>query len=450
MENENMKSKNYYKNMLKFIICSALGIIAFFVPIAGELPFARLYKIPANLLGGKMIYVILLVCGFRFFGFFYGKYIAKKDSFMYKFFEESGWLELVLYFLAFSFTIMVILQKGIAVFYSDKTAGMMIKEVLPHTMGILPVGGLLLPLLASFGLLEFIGTLLEPIMRPVLKLPGKSALDAITSIVGAAVMGIYFTSSLYKSKVYTNKEATCISTSFSLNSVGFCAFLIGYVGLIAQFGKLFLLYTVISFILAAVMIRIPPISKHPDVYVDGSLQTDEMRKENIKFNKDQFSKAVNAAVSKADNADSIFVELGKGLLNGFGILFTIVPMMVAIAGIGLAVYEFTPVVDYVSIPFVWLAKLLAVPEAALAGKAVFTGGIDLFLPSAIIGPAAVPVATKFFVVIVSLLEVLYITETMIPIISFGLPVKFSELIIIWIERTVISMIVVAAFMHILF
>ena len=41
----------------------------------------------------------------------------------------------------------------------------MIKDVLPHTMGILPVGGLLLPLLASFGLLEFVGTMLEPIMK---------------------------------------------------------------------------------------------------------------------------------------------------------------------------------------------------------------------------------------------------------------------------------------------
>ena len=134
-----------------------------------------------------------------------------------------------------------------------------------------------------------------------------------------------------------------------------------------------------------------------------------MRKENIKYNRDQIGKAVNMAVIKAGKAQNIFIELGRGLLNGFEILFTIVPMMIAIAGVGLAVYEFTPVVDYISIPFVWLAKFLAVPEAQLAGKAVFTGGIDLFLPSAIIGATAAPMATKFFVVMVSLLEVLYIT-----------------------------------------
>ena len=156
------------------------------------------------------------------------------------------------------------------------------------------------------------------------------------------------------------------------------------------------------------------------------------------------------AVIKAGKAQNIFIELGRGLLNGFEILFTIVPMMIAIAGVGLAVYEFTPVVDYISIPFVWLAKFLAVPEAQLAGKAVFTGGIDLFLPSAIIGATAAPMATKFFVVMVSLLEVLYITETMIPIISFGIPVKFWELLIIWVERTIFSMLVVGIFMHILF
>lgn len=450
MGKENTFSKDYMSNLFKFLVCSLIGIIAFFIPVAGELPFARLYKIPAKILGSNMIYIILFICTFRFFGFFYGKYIAKKGSFMYKFFEKSGWLELILYFLAFTFTIMVILQKGIAIFYSDKTAGMMIKDVLPHTMGILPVGGLLLPLLASFGLLEFVGTMLEPIMRPVMKLPGKSALDAVTSIVGAAVMGIFFTSSLYKKDVYTDKEAVCIATSFSLNSVGYCAFLIGYVGLVSQFGKLFLLYSVISFVLAAIMIRIPPISKHTHVYFNGIEQTEDMRKENIKYNRDQIGKAVNMAVIKAGKAQNIFIELGRGLLNGFEILFTIVPMMIAIAGVGLAVYEFTPVVDYISIPFVWLAKFLAVPEAQLVGKAVFTGGIDLFLPSAIIGATAAPMATKFFVVMVSLLEVLYITETMIPIISFGIPVKFWELLIIWVERTIFSMLVVGIFMHILF
>lgn len=356
----------------------------------------------------------------------------------------------MLYTLAFAFTVMVILQKGIPIFYSDKTAGMMIKDVLPHTMCILPIGGLFLPFLASFGILQVVGALLEPIMRPILKLPGKSALDAVYSIVGAAVMGIFFTSTLYHDNEYTDKEASCISTSFSLNSVGYCAFLIGYVGLMSNFSSLFLQYSLIAFIMSAIIIRIPPLSRHADIYENGIQQTDEMRKENSRYNMEQIKKGFNDALLKADESEGLLVEVKSGLLSGIEILFSIVPMMIAIAGLGLAVYEFTPIISILSKPLVAFTSLLGVADPAIAAEAIFTGIIDLFLPSVVIGAAETVEATRYFVVMVSLLQILYITETMLPVISFGLPVKFWELIVIWLERTLIAMPIIAIFMHILF
>lgn len=49
---------------------------------------------------------------------------------------------------------------------------------------LIPVGAIALSLLVGYGLLEFIGVLMQPIMRKVFNTPGESAIDAVASFVG--------------------------------------------------------------------------------------------------------------------------------------------------------------------------------------------------------------------------------------------------------------------------
>ncbi len=442
---------SFNRNFLLFLFGAIVGIVIFFVPINGVLPFETLYKtLLLKPLGNNVIYIILAIVSFRFFGYIYAKTLAKKDTWIYKLFQNDSKLKILVYLIAFTFTLMVIFQKGIPIFYSDKTAGMMIKEVLPFTISILPIGGAVLPFLTAYGILELVGAILEPVMRPVLKLPGKAAIDTLASIVGAAVVGIFLTTTLYHDNQYTDREALSIASGFSLNSVGYCAFLVGYVGLISRFSNMFILYLIICYIIAAIIVRIPPISKHKDIYKNGIVQTKEMRSENIKLNKEQIKKGFNNAIMKADTSEGLLKDMGKGFLDGVLVLTTIVPTMIAIAGIGLAIYEFTPVIDIISKPLVPIISLLRVPEPVLAAKAVFTGGIELFVPSILVTAGTTIEATRYFVVMVTMVQVLYITETILPIIGFGLPVKLWELIVIWVERTLIAMPLVAITMHLLF
>ncbi|MDO7203410.1 hypothetical protein Q5M85_03400 [Paraclostridium bifermentans] len=43
-------------------------------------------------------------------------------------------------------------------------------------------------------------------MRPLFKVPGKSAVDATASFVGSTSMSIIITSRLFKNKTYTKKK----------------------------------------------------------------------------------------------------------------------------------------------------------------------------------------------------------------------------------------------------
>ena len=50
---------------------------------------------------------------------------------------------------------------------------------------IIPIGAALLVLLVHYGFIEFVGTIMRPVMRPLFRLPGRAALDSLTSWVGS-------------------------------------------------------------------------------------------------------------------------------------------------------------------------------------------------------------------------------------------------------------------------
>lgn len=445
---------SYNKNLLKLIITAFFGILIFFVPYKGVPIFNYLYKdFYLNIvIGSRAAFIVGIIPPIMLGGNLYGKYFAKKESFIYNFFKNDTRLHLFMYVIstifsaAYTFHIDLPLLNLI---WTPQVGDVMIGDTLKTVIAISPIAAAVLPLLAGFGLLEIVGGLFEPLMRPLFKVPGKSALDMVTSIVGAAVVGIMLTSNLYKQKEYTNRESLFIATNFSLNSVGYCTFLISYCGLIHFFGPMFLLYSLATFIVAVILVRIPPLSRYPDTYVDGTLQTEDMRKENLHFNLAQVKKALNSGVKRADRSGNVFKDIVFGYLDGLKIVMGLVPMMMSLGCIGLLISSFTPILGYLSMPLVPILNILRIEDAAIAAQAILVGGIDLFLPSVLIAPV-VSEATRFFVCMVSLIQILYISETMLPIYFFGIPVKFSHIIILFFERTLLAIPIVAIITHVMF
>ncbi|WP_240454217.1 nucleoside recognition domain-containing protein [Halomonas sp. NO4] len=70
------------------------------------------------------------------------------------------------------------------------------KLVIPVGL-IVPIGAIFLALLISYGLLELIGVLVQPVMRPIWRTPGRSAIDAVASFVGSYSIGLLITNRVY-------------------------------------------------------------------------------------------------------------------------------------------------------------------------------------------------------------------------------------------------------------
>lgn len=104
---------------------------------------------------------------------------------------------------------------------------------------IVPIGGAFLALLISYGLLEFVGVFMQPIMRPLWRTPGRSAIDAVASFVGSYSLGILITDRVYQRGGYTAREASIIATGFSTVSAAFMVIVAKQLDLMDMWGIYF-------------------------------------------------------------------------------------------------------------------------------------------------------------------------------------------------------------------
>src|SRR5690606_14712239 len=95
------------------------------------------------------------------------------------------------------------------------------KSIVISVTTIVPIGSIFLAFLVNYGLMQFIGVFMQPIMKPIWKTPGRSAIDAVASFVGSYSLALLITNRVYKEGKYSGKEAAIIATGFSTVSATF-------------------------------------------------------------------------------------------------------------------------------------------------------------------------------------------------------------------------------------
>jgi nucleoside recognition membrane protein YjiH len=315
------------------------------------------------------------------------------------------------------------------------------KLVIP--VGILvPIGAVFLALLVGYGLLEFIGVLLQPIMRPVFKTPGRSAVDAVASFVGSYSIGLLITNRVFKEGKYTIKEATIIATGFSTVSVTFMIVVAKTLGLMDVWNAYFWTALFVTFLVTAITVRVWPLNKVSEEYITGVGIPEEIIKEN------RIKTAWNYAMDASQKSPGLFKNIFGNLKDGFVMTMSILPSILSVGLIGLILAEFTPVftiIGYIFYPFTWI---LQIPEPLLAAKASAIEIAEMFLPALLVAEAAM--VTKFVIGVVSVSAILFFSALIPCILSTDIPVSIPKLLVVWVQRTILSLIIVAPIAHFLF
>ena len=354
---------------------------------------------------------------------------------------------LIARFLGAIFAVLTFLKIGPEAVWSENTGGLLLYDLLPILFSVFLFAGLFLPLLLNFGLLELFGTLLTKFMRPIFKLPGRSSIDCLASWLGDGTIGVLLTSKQYEEGYYTKREAAVIGTTFSVVSITFSLVVISQVNLGYMFVPFYLTVTGAGVAAAIIIPRIPPLSRKPDTYFIE--RPDDYSEEKIPQGHTPFSWGMEQALEKARGNRSVANFLVDGLKNILDMWMGVAPIVMALGTLALIVAEYTPVFQWLGLPFIPLLELMQVPDAKAASETLVVGFADMFLPS-VIGAEIGSSMTRFIVAAVSVTQLIYMSEVGGLLLGSKIPVSFGELFVIFIQRTLVTLPIIVLVAHMLF
>ena len=447
------KKKHSVVDYSKFLIPSLIGVILFMIPFKYDgdytIPVAILSGLFTDLLGESLPLIVTILVTFT--GLMTIIYKLMKPDFMEKSKELKGLFNVNLFWFIVRIVGMVLVvltyfELGPEWIWNENTGGLLLHGLLTSLLAIFLFASLLLPLLLKFGLLEFVGSLLTPIMRPIFKLPGRSSIDCITSWLGDGTIGVLLTNNQYEEGYYSTREAAVIATTFSAVSITFSLVVLDEVDLAHMFVPYYLAVTFAGIIAAIIIPRIPPLSRKKDTYLKD-INVEEM--EVIPTGYSPFSWGLDQAIETAKvNMDPVaFVK--SGIHNVLEMWIGVIPVIMAFGTIAVIIAEFTPIFTWLGMPFIPILNLLRIPYAAEASQTMIIGFADMFLPS-VIGSSIPSEMTRFIIAGVSVTQLVYLSEVGAVILGSKIEISPLELFVIFIQRTLVTLPIITLIAHVLF
>lgn len=438
-----------------FILLSLIGIFLFITPINTSIGL----KVPIAFLANSLSDIVMpFISWFAYIIFI----LAAIGSIIFLFIPNTkkptlfdalfrvNWFWTIMRVLAVVFATCYLFKIGPEALTSDDTSGLLLTNdggLVTMMFSLFLFAGFFLPLLTDFGLLEFFGSMMVKVMRPLFKIPGRSAIDCLASWVGDGTIGVLLTSKQYEENKYTAREAATIATTFSVVSITFCFVVLETVDLTNYFLEFYGTVIFVGIILAFIMPRIYPLRNKPDTNFNGS--TPDANDEEIPEGYNAFTFGLHNALEKADSNKNLGIMFLNGFRNVLEMWFAITPIIMAFGTIALVLAEYTSLFKIIGIPFEPILALLQIPFAEDASQTIIVGFADMLLPS-ILGAGIESELTRFFIATLSVTQLIYMSEVGGLILGTKLPLKVWDLFVIFLIRTIISIPIIAVIAHILF
>lgn len=425
-------------NAIKFFVYSLIGIAIFFVPVTINnnssilLDHFVTWISSALPLLTKIFIMIIIILG-AIYPFIKGTWNRNTVETIFSLFKVLGVI----------IGVLLIFNIGPSWLLNEQT-GMYVFNYLVIPVGLtVPAGGAVLALLVGYGLLEFVGVYAQKIMYPIWKTPGRSAVNALASFVASFAVGLLITNKEYKEGKFTEKQAVIIATGFSTVTVAFMIVIAKTLHLMDIWNLYFWSTLFVTAAVTACTVRIWPISKISNTYYDQPFieeDTSELKgKKKLLF---AWEKAMETVESSPNVMKNIWLNFKESLIMTMNIL----PTILSIGLICLLLAEYTVIFDYLAYVFYPLTWILQIPDSFLAAKGAAIGITEMFLPSLIVVEA--PLITKFIIAVTSVSTIIFFSASVPSILSTDIPIRIRDLVVIWFERTVLSLIIVTPIAYI--
>ncbi|ABR48250.1 nucleoside recognition domain protein [Alkaliphilus metalliredigens QYMF] len=423
--------KSNLKASFKMIIMSLIGIFSFFINIRIGEESTIFVNHLSNFLTTRLFsilpYIILIISSYCVID------IIRNRS------NYNRSIVVVIFsickIMGFAFLLFTMVGVG-PEFLLDESIGVFVlyKLLIPITINI-PVAALFLPFLLDYGFVDFIGILLQKIMRPLFKCPGKSAIIAVTAFLGNFSVGHIAVDSMYKEGKLTEKEAVIMGTGFCTCSIGFLMVLANTLNIMEYWTFYFWSSLTITFFVTFISIRLWPLNKKESKY-----HAEVVPQPEHEFKSNLIKNAYATGLAVAERAEPIQKRLCFILRESYKILSGLLCGAMFFASIGLYINQtssFFTYLGYIHYPFL---KLVNIPDIKIAMEASGISILDLFLPAVIAAEQGAALETRYLIAVMPVSMIIFFAGFIPCILSTQIPIKFIELIALWIQRTILTII----------
>ncbi len=337
---------------------------------------------------------------------------------------------------------------------NNSIANFVMSNILVTICISIPVASLFLPFLVDYGLVDFIGVFVRLIMRPVFKLPGRAAIIMVTAFLGNFSAGHIAVNEYYKTGRFTERESVCIDTSLSTVSVGFLMALATNTGLInaqlwgrSYWNTYFWSAFLITLLVALIGVRIPPLRKIPDNYYPGVKPNPERV-----IRKGLFHAAVVEALLIVENQDPLIKRIGYIEKETLYVLGTVSAGTSFFGTFGVVLYTFTPIIrglGYIFWPFFRIFGFRGA-ELSTACTGAMISLVEVTVPALLVSTGVWSLRLRFMLAVLPVSSIIFLASFVPCCMGTEVPVKFWHLLVIWLERMILSILITGLFAMILF
>ncbi|WP_242542743.1 YjiH family protein [Vagococcus fluvialis] len=328
-------------------------------------------------------------------------------------------------------SILCLFKIGPEFIISADTGGAML-DLATQLSILVPMMLLFQTLILEFGAMEFLGELIGFIVKPLFKVSEICAVNIISAWVGPGNAAILGTQELFEKGYFTVKEAAVIGSQFATSSVGWVVLVCSVLDLMDYFGLIFLGITLIGVILGIISVRIPPIKNYPDTYVDGTTVSSISQK-------NHGTKLKNSYMNASERANSVSLKNFTSKIDNMTFyVFWLTPIIIFWGSSALMISIYTPVLSWISLPIEMILNVAGIPDASVTASAIMSGFADNYLP-VILGKGLESMESKAIIAMMSILQLIFMSEIATLLKSCHLVNKFRDIIIIFLERTFISL-----------
>jgi nucleoside recognition membrane protein YjiH len=425
---------------LRFLLPSLMGIVIFLTPIPWEGRITVGIGIVTDVIKGLMgeyglhILIVLMVTTslLTLLGtVFRVGWIGRRAGAESLFVVSPTWL--ILRLIGATFGLVYFFQIGPELLRSEEIGGAVFVGIGVNVIAVYAGACLLLPLLTDFGLMEFVGTLARPFFRRVFQLPGRAAIDAVTSFVGASAIGLLISIRQYEHGNYTAREASVIATNFSVVSLPFSLVVATVAGIENVFIPWYCVVIFACLVAALITPKLPPLSRKAETYL---LTAPAITSENKIDAHSLLKEAWHHALTRADHAPGVRDFFAAGFASLAFFLFSVVTASMALATIAALIVFHTPIFSWLGSPFIAFLQFAQLPEPAIAAPALFSGFLDQYMP-AIVAASIESNVTSFVLAGLSVCQLVFMSEVGVIILRSSLPLSVVDLLTIFLLRTVI-------------